>query len=88
MYQQHNHALIAKRRNKDVWELSKLIVSNAASRHYTLMNARTPSGLPQGNTIPPWLLPCTCGVQRCHFQIQHTWLRILYVEVVIQKHVI
>ena len=21
---------------------------------------------PPENTIPPWLLPCTCGLQRCH----------------------
>lgn len=87
MYQQHNHALIAKRCNKDVWESNKPILSNTTSRHYTLMNARTPNGLPQGNTIPPWLLPCTCGGQRYHFQIQHTWCKILYVEFVIQKHV-
>ena len=21
---------------------------------------------PPENTVPPWLLPCTCGLQRCH----------------------
>jgi hypothetical protein len=30
------------------------------------MNANTYNGLPQDNTIPTWLLPCTCGTQRCH----------------------
>ena len=30
------------------------------------MNARTHNELPHENTVPPWLLPCTCGTQRCH----------------------
>ena len=30
------------------------------------MNARTYNNNPQENIIPPWLLPCTCGQQRCH----------------------
>ena len=30
------------------------------------MNACTYHELPQENTIPIWLLPCTCGTQRCH----------------------
>ena len=30
------------------------------------MNARTFNNNPQENIVPPWLLPCTCGQQRCH----------------------
>ena len=30
------------------------------------MNAGTYNELPQENTVPIWLLPCTCGTQRCH----------------------
>ena len=30
------------------------------------MNAGTYNELPQDNTVPTWLLPCTCGNQRCH----------------------
>ena len=30
------------------------------------MNARTFNNNPQKNTIPPWLLACTCEQQRCH----------------------
>ena len=29
------------------------------------MNAGTFNNNPQGNTVPPWLLPCICGPQRC-----------------------
>ena len=65
--QQYIHALITKRHNKVVWETSKLILSTKISRHYTLMNAGTHNELPQENTLPTWLLPCTCGAQRCHY---------------------
>ena len=64
--QQHIHALITKRHNKAVWEIRKLIVSTQISRQYTLMNEGTHNELPQDNTLPPWLLPCTCDTQRCH----------------------
>ena len=30
------------------------------------MNAGTYNELPQENTVPSWLLPCTCTTQRCH----------------------
>jgi hypothetical protein len=30
------------------------------------MNAGTFNNYPQENTVPNWLLPCTCGTQRCH----------------------
>jgi hypothetical protein len=64
--QQHIHALITNRHNKAVWEIRKLLVSNKVKRHYILMNAGTYNELPQENTVPPWLLPCTCDTQRYH----------------------
>ena len=64
--QHHIHALRVKRHNKAVWELRQLILSSQKSRCYILMNAGTFNNNPQENTIPPWLLPCTCEPQRCH----------------------
>jgi hypothetical protein len=64
--QQHIHALITNRHNKAVWEIRKLLVSNKITRHYILMNAGTYNDRPPENTVPPWLLPCTCATQRCH----------------------
>ena len=64
--QQHIHALITNRHNKAVWEIRKLLVSNAVTRSYILMNAGTYNNIPPENTVPPWLLPCTCAPLRCH----------------------
>ena len=64
--QQHIHSLHVKRHNKAVWEIRKLLISSEKSRCYTLMNAGTFNDNPQENTVPNWLLPCTCGTQRCH----------------------
>jgi len=64
--QQHIHSLHVKRHNKGVWEIRKLLISSEKSRCYILMNAGTFNNTPQENTVPNWLLPCTCGTQRCH----------------------
>ena len=64
--QSHIHALRTKRYNKAIWALRKLIVSSKHSKYYILMNARTFNDNPLENTVPLWLLPCTCGLQRCH----------------------
>ena len=64
--QNHIHALQTKRHNKAVWALRKLIVSSKNSRCYIRMNAGTFNENPPENTVPPWLLPCTCGLQRFH----------------------
>ena len=34
------------------------------------MNARTFNDNPPKNKVPPWLFPCTCGLQRCHYNAQ------------------
>ena len=64
--QQHIHALRIKRHNKAVWELPKLLLSHPNTKCYTLMNAGTHNTLPHDNTVPAWLLPCTCTTPRCH----------------------
>ena len=63
----HIHAIRVKRHNKVVWGLRKLILSSQKSRCYTLMNAWTFNNNPQENIVPPWLLACSCGQQRCHY---------------------
>ena len=64
--QSHIHALRTKRHNKVVWTLRKLIVSSEQSRYYILMNVGTFKDNPSENTVPPWLLLYTCGLQKCH----------------------
>ena len=34
------------------------------------MNTGTFNDKPPENTVPPWLLPCTCGLQRCHCNVR------------------
>ena len=46
--------------------IRKIVLLIKISRQYTLMNAGTHDELPQENPVPTWLLPCTCGAQRCH----------------------
>jgi hypothetical protein len=64
--QQHIHALRIKRHNKAIWEFRKLLLSCPNTRCYTLMKAGNHNNLPPDNTIPTWLLPCTCNTPRCH----------------------
>ena len=47
-------------------EIRKLILTSQKPRCYILMNFGKFNNSPQENTVPPWLLPCTCGQQRCH----------------------
>ena len=55
-----------KKHNKIVWALRKLLISSKHSRCYILMNVGTFNDKPPENKVPPWLLPNTCGHQRCH----------------------
>ena len=64
--QSHIYAPRIKRHNKAVWALRKLIALSKHSRCSILMNAGTFNNNPPKNTIPTWLLPCTCNLQRCH----------------------
>jgi hypothetical protein len=64
----HIHKLRINRHNKVVQEIRKLLISNAKSRCFILTNAGKIDGQPQENTVPNWLLPCSCinQTQRCH----------------------
>jgi hypothetical protein len=63
----HIHKLRINRHNKAIQDIKKNLISNTKSRCFTLMNARKFNGKPQENTIPNWLLPCSCNTQsnRC-----------------------
>jgi hypothetical protein len=64
--QQHLHALRIKRHNKAVCEFRKLFLSCHNTRCFILMNAGIYDNSPPDNTVPTWLLPCTCNTPRCH----------------------
>ena len=64
--QQHIHALHIQRHNKVVWKIKKLLLSYPSIRYFILMNAGTFNNNPPENTIPPWLLACSCNIDRCH----------------------
>jgi ribonuclease HI len=61
------HRLRISRHNKAVHEIRKLLISNTKSRCFTLVNAGKSEGHIQENTVPNWLLPCSCNnqTQRC-----------------------
>ena len=60
------HGIIVKRYIEAVWEIRKLIISSNILRCFIRMGAGIFHDNPQENTIPSWLLPCTCSTQRCH----------------------
>jgi ribonuclease HI len=61
------HRLRISRHNKAVHEIRKLLILNTKSRCFTLVNAGKLEGHIQENTVPNWLLPCSCNnqTQRC-----------------------
>jgi hypothetical protein len=61
------HKLHISRHNKAVHKIRKLLISNTKSRCFTLVNAGKADGQTQENTVPNWLLPCSCNIQtqRC-----------------------
>ena len=63
----HIHKLRINRHNKAVQEIRKMIISNATSRCFILVNAGKSDRQTQENTVPNWLLPCSCNnqTQRC-----------------------
>jgi hypothetical protein len=63
----HIHKLRINRHNKAVQEIRKFLISNTESRCYILMNVGKTDERLQENTVPHWLLPCTCNNQthRC-----------------------
>jgi hypothetical protein len=63
----HIHKLRINKHNKAVQEIWKFLISNTKSRCHTLMNVGKTDEHTQENTVPQWLLPCTCNnqTQRC-----------------------
>jgi ribonuclease HI len=59
------HKLRIKRHNNTIWELHKLFYSHKTSRCLILINAGQNNNKPQDNTVPSWLLPCTCMRKPC-----------------------
>ena len=66
-FQLYIHALKIQRHNKAVWEIRKLLLSSKNFRCYIFMNISTFNNAPLKIIVPPWLLPCTCQIPRCHY---------------------
>jgi hypothetical protein len=68
------HKLRINRHNKAIQEIRKFLISNTKSRCYILINAGKSDEQPQENTMPHWLLPCTCNNQtqrcQCHAKLR------------------
>ena len=73
------HGFIVQRHNKAVWTIRKILLSNPITRYHTIMNAGKFMNAPPENTVPFWLLPCSCDSQRCHC-IARFKLDILYIQ--------
>jgi hypothetical protein len=63
----HIHKLRINQHNKAVHKIRKLLISNTKSQCFILVNAGKSDGQTQENTVPNWLLPCSCNnqTQRC-----------------------
>jgi hypothetical protein len=46
-------------------QLTDLLKLNVHTRHLTLINVGNQHGNHQDNTIPPWILSCTCNTTQC-----------------------
>ena len=51
--------------NTTTHQLTNLLKPNEHTRHLTLTNTIKQHGNQQDNTIPPWILRCTCNNTRC-----------------------
>jgi hypothetical protein len=67
----HIHALRIKCHNKVVWEIRKLITQHKHSRCFLLMNAGTFNEALPDNTVPSWLVQCTCQHFQCHYNARY-----------------
>jgi hypothetical protein len=63
----HIHKLRINTHNKAVQEVRKMLISNATSHCFIRVNAGKSDGHAHENTVPNWLLPCSCNnqTQRC-----------------------
>ena len=56
------------RHNKAVHLLTQTLQANKNTRFFTLTNAGNFNNQPQEQTVPGWLLQCTCHPNTCHCQ--------------------
>ena len=56
-----------------------ILISNLYTRHLTLINVGNQHGNHQDNTIPPWILSCTCNTTRCEC-LTKLRLDIIYIQ--------
>ena len=62
------YKLCINQHNKVIHEIRKLLISSAKSQCFILVNAGKSNGQPQENTVPKWLLPCSCNNQIQRYQ--------------------
>ena len=61
----HIKGLCIARHNKAIHQIIHKLQSIKHTRYYTLINAGNQNSRPQDNTIPQWLLQCTCPTIPC-----------------------
>ena len=61
----HIKGLRIARHNKAVDQISHTLQSNKYTRYYKVINADNQNFRPQDNTLPQWLLQCTCPSITC-----------------------
>ena len=62
---QHSKRLRIARHNKAIHQIGRTLQSSRHTRCYTLINAGNQNLIPQDNTIPTWLLQCSCHTTPC-----------------------
>jgi hypothetical protein len=65
--QSHLYTLQVKRHTSDVWEIHKVLLASTISCCFILVNANTFHNNPLKNTVPTWLLSCTCSTNHYHY---------------------
>ena len=62
---QHLKGLCVARHNKAIHQIARTLQSSRHTRYYPLINASKHNSRPQDNTIPTWLLQCSCHTTPC-----------------------
>lgn len=57
--------LCIARHNNAIYQLTNMFKLFTHTRYFTFANASTRDNAPQDNTIPSWLLNCTCNTPKC-----------------------
>jgi hypothetical protein len=64
------YKLKLKKHNNAIWELHKFFASIKTSKCYRYVHVGRKNNIPQDNTVPSWLFPCTCSIKPCHSSIR------------------